>query len=291
MTWIIILALLGLAATVIRRRNKTITDLKADVDRWQTQFRESREGKDATITALNRDLQQLRADNIALREKLDNLLHAAMRFCSQANGIYRRKSLHKLAWQTRAHELDERSGAIWTWSCSQGKISEWAQATKPTVESWIAFANDVSAYAEADNDGFGKYEEKLASLRTRRRNLMVDSLKKLLTPHQAMISGPGGGLSAAAVEKDLDLRLLQFLDGFRWLIEVDHQDGSHHWDVHNVQTVIDGTSIQGNLLRRKLMDLVTHHNAEYVMIIDRFPPDIAQYFLRLTVAEPVAAAG
>lgn len=299
MTWIILglLALLMLAGITILRRNAAITnlegrtnDLKGEVERWQTEFRESREVKDATIARLTVDLRELNDHDAGLQAKLEEMHLAAMHFCSVGGLVYFIIEDVKNPWRSR---FVSESGSAWYPNRDYPRGPNDAGYDKPTVDEWIKFMNEISSAFESSGPVVNHMKEEKRARVAACRDLSIKFLQNLLNPHQATISGPLGGESDVALEKDLDLRLLQFLEGLGQLIELDHkEDPNDRWGPHGVEAhLLFKTSFTGALLRRKLMDLMKHHNQEYMAIIDRLPSDIAQYFLRLTVAEPVAAAG
>ncbi len=270
LTIILILVLgLAIAKTMIGHRNETIKNLDGNVSALEVDKVLLRNDIMALRQGASRAAVESFEANKALQTKLEDMHLATMRFCEYTKDIY--------------------------YAASDADLERWQHpmlaGSKPTVDEWIAMANGISAFAEVNKKQWwdrvhARDARSLASYK-----LGCQFLQNILNPHESTISGPCGGDGGAALDKDLDLRLLRFLEGLRKLIELDHQDGGISWTAQRVEKMMSETSFQGRFLRRKLVDLVTHHNQEYMTIIDRLPPDIAQYFLRLTVAEQPATKG
>ncbi|OGL94750.1 hypothetical protein A2348_04295 [Candidatus Uhrbacteria bacterium RIFOXYB12_FULL_58_10] len=302
MWWIIIglVALLVITAIIATTKVWNLQEKVAGLEREQKQSAnttsETLRQKDRLIETFERDLRVLNDHDAALQAKLEAMHLAAMRFCASAKDIYYANEHDPEGWQAkRGYGVQKDSGALWYWNTTKptSATAEEILSWKPTVDEWIEFANSISAHAEMNKKQWWEKVEERRARQAARRDLNIKFLQNLLSPHRDILSGHGGGLSSVTIDKDQDLRLLQFLEGLRRLIELDHKENpADPWGPQGVEHhLLHKTSFTGALLRRKLMDLVTHHNQEYMAILDRLPSDIAQYFLRQTVAEPVAAAG
>lgn len=278
-----------------------VSNLREEVHRLTREKKQSNETTaetlqqtDRIIGELNRNLRELTDHDAALQAKLEAMHMAAMRMCMNVHTLVDAGHWHSdLEIGTKRLSVLKVTGANWYRmkddpEYTKRKGAEYVAGLKPTVDEWIEFANSISAHVDANKDQWqAKIDEDWRKERASKTSLedsCLDLVFKMAYFSESIYAGEDH-------KQTRDLMLLEFLDQFQKLITRQRQHQGNVWDSVSLGYITSQRQIELNHLRGMLLDLMKHRNAEYMAILNKFPPAVAMEFLRLTVAEPAAAAG
>jgi len=269
---------------VVKERNEyvsIINELRGQI----VKLEESGQAKDAEIVTQNAYLAEVHKDLQAVTMELldwteingsnwSNICHAL------GIGATPAVELMKVIELARVIERHGRSGQAEVIRDLLALSSELRQAH---AKDWRPVEYDANARLAADS-ALADMKMAVEIYQSARTTFGSPSVEGIMSYRQKELA------------KIRDLAMLRLLKYLGKRIPLHRERNAVDWKQAGSGTPIDmvrwflrveiGEDYDPSVMRAILMDLVTHRNAEYMAALDQMPPDIAQYFLRLTVAEP-----